>query len=237
MTSVVAIIPARLASTRLPGKVLASIGGRPMLLWVVDAARRARRIDAVYVATGDDAVAAACAAVGQPVLRTRADLPSGTDRVAAAATQLGADIVVNVQADEPTVSPQSLDALVGVFSDPGVDFASLMTALQPHERQDPHRVKVWCTPVGDARLFRRDEGGDAEARLHLGIYAYRRHRLQAFARLPPSPLERAHRLEQLRALEQGWPIRMVETSWRGLAVDTPADLARARRYFDAGLGA
>ncbi len=235
VSRVVAIIPARLGSTRLPEKVLADILGRPMLVWVAEAARRARRVDAVYVATGDAAVVSACEQWGLSVLRTPASLPSGTDRVAMAADAVEADVIINVQGDEPTLAPAALDALVDVFAAPTVELASLMTALAPSEIEDPHRVKVWCDAAGDASRFSRVHGGRPGARLHVGVYAFRPDRLRAFAALEPCEQESRQRLEQLRALEQGWPIRMVETPWRGLSVDTPADLVRVRRVLgDAG---
>jgi len=203
-----------------------------MLVWVAAAARQARLVDAVYVATGDEPVAVACRHWGIPVLETPVDLPSGTDRVARAAKSISADVVINLQGDEPTLSPAALDALVEVFESPSVDFASLMTPLAPDDVDDPNRVKVWCDNSGDAASFSRLGGRRAGAHLHVGVYAFRPHRLSAFAALPPSVREQAHRLEQLRALDQNWPIRMVETPWRGLSVDTAGDLDRVRRHLE-----
>ena len=199
-----------------------------MLAWVAAAASRCRRVDAVYVATGDPDIEAACAQCGIAVIETPSVLPSGTDRVAVAAQHVAADVVINLQADEPTLDAGTLDALVEAFQSSSVDFASLMGPLEPDELDDPNRVKVWCNAMGDAIAFSRTHDGRAGARLHVGVYAFRPARLRAFAALPPSRSEQVHRLEQLRALDQGWPIRMVETAWRGLAVDTPEDLARAR---------
>ncbi len=233
---VVAIVPARLASTRLPNKVLRPIGGRPMIEWVFAAARATPGIDAVYVATASPEVARACADFGADVIETGAGHPSGTDRVAFAARGLDADVVLNVQADEPTLTPQVLAALVAAFADPAVGIASLMTRIDADELVDPDAVKVVCAANGDALYFSRapipfaraSAGQLAAARLHLGVYGFRAARLQAFAAAEPSPLEAIESLEQLRALHHGWPIRMVQVDWRGVGVDTAADLARAR---------
>ncbi|MCA9542121.1 MAG: 3-deoxy-manno-octulosonate cytidylyltransferase [Myxococcales bacterium] len=226
-----AIIPARLASSRLPGKVLLPIGGKPMLWWVWRAACAAR-VDAVHIATADDEVAAAARAFGASVHRTRADHASGTDRVAEVAERLDAEIIINVQADEPALIPEVLNALLGAFADPNVAIASAMCALPDAETwTDPNAVKVVVDAVGDARHFWRQPPATArpaDARLHVGLYAFRRARLLAFAATPPTPAERIARLEQLRALDHGWPIRMVAVDWRGHGVDTAADLARAR---------
>lgn len=233
---VVAIIPARLASTRLPNKVLHPIHGRPMIAWVHAAAAAARRIDAVHVATASPEIERACAAFGAPVIRTRADHPTGTDRVAHAAREIDADVILNIQADEPTLTPDVLDALVAAFDDPAVAIASLMTAAALDDLPDPHTVKVVCAASGDALYFSRAAIPHARdpdapltaARVHLGVYAFRRDALLRFAAAPPAPLEAIEGLEQLRALHHGWPIRMVEVDYRGVGVDTPADLARAR---------
>lgn len=237
--TVAAIIPARLASTRLANKVLLPIGGRPMIRWVYEAARAAERIDAVYVATASDAIERACRAFGAEVLRTGAGHPTGTDRVAFAARGLAADVVVNVQADEPTLTPAVLDALVGAFDDPAVRIASLMTAGGDDDAADPHTVKVVCAANGDALYFSRAgipfgrDGAHAATRIHLGVYGFRAEALQRFTAAPPSPLELIEGLEQLRALHHGWPIRMVEVDWRGVGVDTPADLKRVRALLSA----
>ena len=233
---VVAIIPARLASTRLANKVLLPIGGRPMIEWVYAAARDTPGIDRVCVATASPAVARACAGFGAEVIETGADHPTGTDRVAFAARTLEADIVVNVQADEPTLTPAVLGALVAAFDDPAVGIASLMTRATAAEIVDPEAVKVVCRADGDALYFSRAAipfgrtagAQQAEARLHLGVYGFRAPLLHAFAAADPAPLEAIEGLEQLRALHHGWPIRMVEVDWRGVGVDTAADLARAR---------
>jgi len=233
---VVGIIPARLASTRLSNKVLRPIGGRPMIEWVHAAASATPAIDAVYVATASPEVARACRGFGAEVIETGAGHPTGTDRVAFAARGLSAGVVINVQADEPGLTPDVLGALVAAFDDPAVGIASLMTRATADELLDPDTVKVVCAGRGDALYFSRSPipfGRDraaqlAVARVHLGVYGFRAEALQRFAAAEPVPLEAAEGLEQLRALHHGWPIRMVEVAWRGVGVDTAADLARAR---------
>lgn len=237
----VAVIPARLASTRLPGKVLRPLHGRPMLAWVHAAVAGAERVDAVYVATADDAVADAAAELGAEVIRTRADHETGTDRVAEAVEQLTAQgraptLVVNVQADEPTLSSAVIDALVGAFDDADVQIATLAT--RPRDATDvaePDAVKVVCDARGDALYFSRapipytrDKAAVQHARIHVGLYAFRLDALRRYAAAEPAPLERVERLEQLRALHHGMAIRVVETRWRGVGVDTERDLERAR---------
>ncbi|MCB9554237.1 MAG: 3-deoxy-manno-octulosonate cytidylyltransferase [Myxococcales bacterium] len=238
---VVAVIPARLASTRLPGKVLRELHGRSMLAWVYAAVARAARVDAVWVATADGEVAAAAREMGAEVVVTRDDHTTGTDRVADAVAQLAEAgvrprVVVNVQADEPTLSGDVIDALVGAFDDPGVEIATLATrARDAVEVADPDVVKVVCDGRGDALYFSRAPipyARDGEmldvARVHVGVYAFRAGALRRFAAARPSPLEALERLEQLRALHHGWRVRVVQTAWRGVGVDTERDLERAR---------
>lgn len=244
----VAVIPARFASTRFPGKPLAPLLGRPMLAWVVAAARRAARIDRVLVATDHDQIAAAARAAGAEAVMTSPACASGTDRVAEAAAGVSARVVVNVQGDEPLLDPAELDALVAAFDgDPELQMATLARPLAgDHEYADPNAVKVVCARSGDALYFSRAPIPHArEAReaapppagasglvpgvplVHLGIYAFRRDALLAFPGLPPGALERVECLEQLRALEAGWRIRVLPARGEALGVDTPADLARA----------
>lgn len=239
--AVVAVIPARMASTRLPGKVLRTLHGRPMVAWVYEAVAAARRVGAVYIATADVEVAAAAREIGAEVVVTRDDHQTGTDRVAEAVAVLAAagvavDVVLNVQADEPTLTPAVLDALAAAFDDPGVEIATLATRPRDAvEVADPDAVKVVCDAAGDALYFSRApipyaRDGDMldVARIHVGVYAFRPKALARFAAASPSPLEGCERLEQLRALHHGWKIRVVDTDWRGVGVDSERDLERAR---------
>lgn len=237
---IVGIIPARWASTRLPGKPLADLGGRPLIEQVWRRARRARRLSRLLVATDDLRIAAAVRGFGGEAVMTPRTCASGTDRLAAAVRRLACDVVVNIQGDEPFLSPAALDQLVEPFlSDPDLQMATLSAPLPAASAADPNSVKVVCDLAGDALYFSRAAlpfprdglrpGASSPFRLHLGVYAYRRACLLKFARWPQTPLERLERLEQLRALEHGVRIRVVPVARPSLSVDTPADLARARR--------
>jgi 3-deoxy-manno-octulosonate cytidylyltransferase (CMP-KDO synthetase) len=226
MPPFVVLVPARYASTRLPGKPLADLGGRPMVVRVAERAR-ASGASRVVVATDDARVAAACAAHGVEALITRADHPTGTDRLAEAAARLGlADdaIVVNVQGDEPLIDIGSVDEVVDVLQTTGVDMATLACALEPDELDARDVVKVVTALDGDALYFSR--APLAGAQRHIGLYGYQTPVLRRLASLPPSPLERAESLEQLRALQNGLKIRVVQTTKAHLGVDRPEDIAR-----------
>jgi 3-deoxy-manno-octulosonate cytidylyltransferase (CMP-KDO synthetase) len=241
---IVGIIPARWASTRLPGKPLADLGGRPLIEHVWRRALRARRLSRVLVATDDVRIAAAVRAFGGEAVMTPRACASGTDRLAVAARRIACDVVVNVQGDEPFLSPAALDRLVEPFlSDRRLQMATLAAPLPAAEAQDPNSVKVVCDLDGSALYFSRaavpfPRGGlrpssASPYRLHVGVYAYRRAFLLKYARWPQTPLERLERLEQLRALEHGVRIRVVNAARPSLSVDTPADLDRARRLLGA----
>lgn len=232
----IGVIPARLAATRLPNKPLLDIAGKPMVQWVWERSARATLLDEVIVATPDTEIVQACAAFGAHAVLTDADLPTGTDRVAQAVQERHADLVVNIQGDEPLTEPDALDALVrGMEAAPDAALGSLMFPLDETDDPDnPNLVKVVCTAQGDAIYFSRSaipyaRGLDNPPRWgHIGIYAWRREALFNFAAMERSPLEVSESLEQLRALEAGWKIRMVKTSYRPVGVDTPEDLQRAR---------
>ena len=231
-----AIVPARYHSSRLPGKPLADIAGRPMVEHVYRRAARSH-VDAVIVATDDQRIVDAVEGFGGIACLTRADHRTGTDRLAELVADLPCDVVVNVQGDEPLIDPAALDLLVAPLL---ADRAEQMTTLcRPLVADDdpasPHLVKVVRDRRGRALYFSRApipyrRGGDGAAMaVHIGLYAYRRATLLALAALPPSPLELSESLEQLRALEHGIPIRVLETSYVSVAVDTADDLERARR--------
>ena len=236
--TVAVVIPARYGSERFPGKPLADLAGKPMIVRVLERARRARGVDRVVVATDDERIAAAVRAAGGEVVMTPADCASGSDRCARAAEALGpVDVVVNVQGDEPLLDPSAIEALAAAFADPSVELATLARPLGPGELESPTVVKVVRDLRGDALTFSRAavgaarDGGPPAARAHVGIYAFRAAFLQQFARLPPTPLEKAEKLEQLRALEHGHRIRVLDTDHEAFGVDTPEDLERARARF------
>lgn len=232
------LIPARLGSTRLPEKVLAPIGARILVQLTYERAAAAPGVGEVLVLTDDARVEAAVRAFGGNVRRTRADHPSGTDRCAEAAADLDVDVVVNLQADEPFVEPQDLADLAAAVASGGAEIATLAFPFEgPEHRADPSAVKALVGADGLALAFQRaDPGPEARAGTppgtevlhHLGVYAFDRARLLAFPGLPPTEGEQRERLEQLRALEHGWRIRVLRARAPAFGIDTPADLARLR---------
>ena len=235
---VIILIPARLAASRLPGKPLADIAGRPMIAHVLDRAVAAG-VGEVVVATDSEAVCAAVEKVGGRAVMTSADHPSGSDRIFEALDHIDperrAGIVVNVQGDLPTLDPADVRAALGPLADPAVDIATLAAEIRdPAERTNPNVVKVVGSPVGARRLralyFTRATApyGDGPLYHHIGLYAYRRAALERFVKLPPSILEKRERLEQLRALEAGMRIDVALVSSVPLGVDTPEELDKAR---------
>ena len=232
------VIPARMASTRLPGKPLADICGRPMIVHVAERAAEAG-IGEVVVATDSEAIATAVEKSGARAVMTRADHPSGSDRVFEAVTivdpKARAGIIVNVQGDLPTISPLDIKASLMPLNDPAVDIATLAAVItRPDERENPHIVKVVGSPLSDKRLralyFTRATCpyGDGPLYHHIGLYAYRRAALERFVHLAPSALERREKLEQLRALEAGLRIDVAVVASVPLGVDTLNELEAAR---------
>jgi 3-deoxy-manno-octulosonate cytidylyltransferase (CMP-KDO synthetase) len=233
----VGIIPARYASTRFPGKPLATIAGIPMIQHVYQRTRAAKHLDDVLVATDDERIALACRAFGAPVIMTRADHPTGTDRLAEACRSLDADIVVNVQGDEPLIEGFVIDAAVAaLLESPETPMSTVVHALDGDARDDPNRVKVVIDRRGYALYFSRSAipylRGDVEPCRwqHIGLYAYRKSFLLEFVDLARTPAEQAEELEQLRALEHGHRIRVaVIDGWSSASVDVPDDIARVER--------
>ncbi len=238
MTPII-IIPARMASTRLPGKPLAAIAGVPMIVHVMRRALEAA-IGPVAVACAEAEIADAVRAAGGTAVMTDPSLPSGSDRVHAALGELDPqarhDVVVNVQGDTPTLDPAALRVVVGPLSDPAIDIATLVAPIESEEEAaNPSFVKAACVfdhgrAVSQALYFSRARvpAGDGPLWHHIGIYAFRRPALARFVALPESPLERRESLEQLRALEAGMRIACTRVEHGPFGVDTPADLARAR---------
>jgi 3-deoxy-manno-octulosonate cytidylyltransferase (CMP-KDO synthetase) len=215
-----------------------------MLQLVYERASLARYIGSTLIATDDERVRDAARAFGAPVRMTRADHPSGTDRVAEAASSTDAEIVVNIQGDEPLIDPAAIDAaILPLVHDADILMATLKKKIEdPGEVADPNVVKVVTDHAGDALYFSRhaipySRDGETTAHYkHVGLYVYRRDFLLGYSALPAGPLERAERLEQLRALENGYSIRVVETEYESLGVDTPQDLEKVSRLFEASIG-
>jgi 3-deoxy-manno-octulosonate cytidylyltransferase (CMP-KDO synthetase) len=232
---VVVIIPARYESTRLPGKPLADLHGRPMIQHVYERAQRARHVDRVLVATDDERIRAAVAGFGGDVVMTSGAHRTGTDRLAEAASRLDADVVVNVQGDLPLLDPAMVEAaLAPLRADAGLPMATIKTAIVSREEwENSNVVKVVCDAEGYALYFSRSSVPHHRDSVgfgfkHIGLYVYRRDFLLTFARLAPTPLEQAEQLEQLRALEHGFRIKVAEVASASIEVDTPSDLERAR---------
>lgn len=244
MEDVLILIPARMASTRLPGKPLADIAGEPMIVHVLRRAQAAR-LGPVVIATDSEAIAACVEKAGGRAVMTRSDHVSGSDRIfeALQAADLSghAGIIVNVQGDLPLLAPADIAAASELLADPAVDIGTLAAAIErEEERFDPNVVKVVGTSVGRRRLralyFTRASAPTGAGPLyhHIGLYAYRRTALARFVALPPSPLELREQLEQLRALEAGMRIDVAIVDSVPLGVDTPEDLERTREIFSRG---
>lgn len=261
MTSkAVAIIPARYASTRLPGKPILDIGGKPMVVRVAERARQVAAINRIIIATDDQRIFDAVTAIGEEtpfleVMLTSPDHPTGTDRLAEVAAKLEAEIIVNVQGDEPLIEPATIEAaLAPLLADSSI---VMSTTSEPIESAadllNPNVVKVVTDPAGFALYFSRSpipfprakvqQHGSIESALvaepgllsqyakHTGMYVYRREFLLTYAKLPSTPLEQTELLEQLRALEHGYKIKVVKVAHRSIGVDTPEDLERVRQIF------
>lgn len=234
----IGVIPSRYASTRLPAKPLALICGKPLVQWVWEAASKASTLAEVYVATDNERIASVARAFGAMVAMTPPECPSGTDRIAAAIAGRDADVVVNIQGDEPLMNPANIDACVrALIADPLAAVSTPMISLQREtDYRASHVVKVVTgsdgyalyfsrAPIPDiSRLTPEELAAGLPAMKHLGLYVYRRAALEAFVQLPPSRYELTEKLEQLRFLEAGYKIRMVEVEHDSIGVDTPDDV-------------
>jgi 3-deoxy-D-manno-octulosonate cytidylyltransferase len=237
---VLAVIPARYASARFPGKPLAQIAGKPMIQHVVERLREASKISRIVVATEDPRIKDAVTSFGAEAILTRADHRTGTDRVAEVAVHIPAEIYVNVQGDEPLIDPHTVDAVVqSMLDDLSVQIGTPCSAITiPNEIMDPNVVKVVRDFDGNALYFSRapipwvrDTGAKVDARhwKHIGVYGYRRDALLEFPTLPPGELERIEQLEQLRWLENAFHIAVVETEYNAISVDVPTDVERVEK--------
>ncbi len=233
---ILGVIPARLASTRLPRKVLREIAGEPMLAWVYAAAKACPQLDEVVVATDSAEVQTLCDQRGWRCLLTSPDLPSGTDRLYAVSRVIDADIYVNIQGDEPLLQPDHISAILALFTSEAIDVTTAKVRCTAEDIANPNAVKV--VTALDARAlyfsrstipFDRDGQGNATYWKHLGLYAYRRAALERFAALAPSEIELTERLEQLRLLEYGISIYVAETAHDTIGVDTEDDRLRVEK--------
>jgi 3-deoxy-manno-octulosonate cytidylyltransferase (CMP-KDO synthetase) len=248
--NITAVIPARFASVRFPGKALAIIDGKPMIQHVYERASQASLVDSVIIATDDERIQQAVAAFGGVCRMTAGDHETGTDRLAEVAGSLSADIIVNVQGDEPLIAPEMIDQAIRPFlADPSLRMGTLKSRIRClHDFLSPNVVKVVTDAQDNALYFSRsplpffrDKWQDlkdesfASGKLlcykHVGLYVYRRDFLVEFAAMVPTFLETSEKLEQLRALENGVRIRVVETEFESIGVDTPDDLVKARERF------
>jgi 3-deoxy-manno-octulosonate cytidylyltransferase (CMP-KDO synthetase) len=235
----VAIIPARMAATRLPGKPLLDIAGKPMIQWVFERVSQASLVSRVVVATCDQDVLDAVRGFGGEAVMTSSEHQSGTDRIAEAVWDMDVDVVVNVQGDEPLIEPSSIDASVQPFlMDTGLQMASLMFPIDAEMAQDPSLVKVvvdrndWSLYFSRSPIpYQRKQVTGASIWGHVGLYAYSKSFLLDFSKLPRGILEQTESLEQLRALENGVRIKMVRIRERPVGVDTSEDLERVREMF------
>mgnify|MGYP000874981819 FL=1 len=233
---VICVIPARYASTRLPGKPLVDIAGKPMIQHVYEQALKAKLPSAVWVATDDRRVFDAVSAFGGQAVMTSADHCTGTDRLAEVARRCAADIIVNIQGDEPLIAPEVIDQVVQPFlQEPELVMTTLKSRLPEEDFTNPAVVKVVTDQRGYALYFSRSlipypryAGEDFAIYKHIGLYAYRKEFLLRYASLPQTPLEKAESLEQLRVLENGYRILVLGTNYQCIGVDTPEDLARVR---------
>jgi 3-deoxy-manno-octulosonate cytidylyltransferase (CMP-KDO synthetase) len=232
------VIPARLASTRFPAKALAPLHGKPILQHVWERARQASHLQHLLIATDDDTIATVARKFGAEVCMTSPLHLSGTDRVAEAASGFPHELVVNIQGDEPLIDPAAINAAVlALLHNDGAPMGTLAKRIEDFsEITNPNVVKVVMGRDGRALYFSRspipyDRGGGASYFKHIGLYVYRREFLLEYPLLPVGPLEQAEKLEQLRALENGYAIQVAETEYESLGVDTPEDLARVDQLF------
>lgn len=241
---ILGVIPARYGSSRFPGKVLVPILSKSMLQHVYERASQARYLTSTIIATDDERIYAAARAFGARVRMTSPNHPTGTDRVAEVASADNAELIVNIQGDEPLIDPDAIDAaILPMVHDPDLVMGTLKKRIEdPSEITNPNVVKVVTGHSGDAIYFSRcpipylrDAGASTIHYKHIGLYVYRRDFLLEYSSLPVGPLEEAERLEQLRALENGYRIRVVETEYESLGVDTPQDLQRVLELHEVSL--
>jgi 3-deoxy-manno-octulosonate cytidylyltransferase (CMP-KDO synthetase) len=242
---VIGIIPCRFASVRFPGKSIALINGKPMLWHVHQQALKAKLLDQVFVATDDERISGVCKELNIPAIMTHKDHPTGTDRLAECVSEVEADVYVNVQGDEPMIAPDAIDLVAQAitrFEDPRVLASNGYKLISDvEELANPGAVKVFLTPESMARAYSREpiidrSGGSVKYYRQLGLYAFRKSGLQAFATLSPGPIEQAIHVEMLRFVENGYQVAMVQVPEdQAIPVDTPADLDKVSKLMASRL--
>jgi len=235
--NIVAIIPARYAATRFPGKLMQVLGKKAIIRHVYDNTVATGLFKDVFVVTDSNIIYKEIKENGGKAIMSKKEHESGSDRIAEAVAEMNVDVIVNVQGDEPFIKKEPLEKLVRLFDDPGVQVASLMRKISEEEAGNPNNVKVVTDKLGYALYFsrsiipyQRDEKANAGYFLHVGVYAYTKNVLMNFTKWPQSSLEKIEKLEQLRYLENGIKIKMAETDYNNIAIDTPEDLEKAKLF-------
>jgi 3-deoxy-manno-octulosonate cytidylyltransferase (CMP-KDO synthetase) len=233
--NIVAVIPARYAATRFPGKLMHMLGNKTIILHVYDNTMATGLFNDVFVVTDSDIIYKEIKGNGGKAIMSKKEHESGSDRIAEAVAEMNVDVIVNVQGDEPFIKKDPLEKLVSLFNDPNVQVASLMRKISKEEAVNSNNVKVVADRSGYALYFsrsiipyQRDAKMNANYFLHVGVYAYKKDILMNFTKWPQSSLEKTEKLEQLRYLENGIKIKMAETDYNNIAIDTPEDLERAK---------
>ena len=235
--NIVAVIPARYAATRFPGKLMQMLGKKTIIRHVYDNTVATGLFSDVFIVTDSVIIYKEIKENNGKAIMSKKEHESGSDRIAEAIAEMNVDIIVNVQGDEPFIKKEPLEKLVRLFNEPGVQVASLMRKISKEEASDPNNVKVVTDRSGHALYFsrsiipyQRDEKKNAEYFLHVGVYAYKKDVLMSFTKWPQSSLEKNEKLEQLRYLENGIKIKMAETAYNNIAIDTPEDLEKAKLF-------
>ena len=238
--NIVAVIPARYAATRFPGKLMQMLGDKTIIRHVYDNTITTGLFNDVFVVTDSDIIYKEIKGNGGKAIMSKKEHESGSDRIAEAIAEINVDVILNVQGDEPFIKKEPLEKLVRLFNDPDVQVASLMRKIAKEEAGNPNNVKVVTDKLGYALYFsrsaipyQRDEKLNTGYFLHIGVYAYKKEVLMNFTKWPQSSLEKIEKLEQLRYLENGIKIKMAETNYNNIAIDTPEDLERAKKIFTA----
>ena len=238
--NIVAVIPARYAATRFPGKLMQMLGNKTIIRHVYDNAVATELFQDVFVVTDSEIIYKEITSNGGKTIMSKKEHESGSDRIAEAVAVMDVDAIVNIQGDEPFIRKEPLEKLTRLFDDPAVQVASLMRKISRKEAENPNNVKVVTDRSGFALYFSRsiipylrDKAIQAEYFLHIGVYAYKKDALIKFTQWPPSLLEKTEKLEQLRYLENGIKIKMAETDYDNIAIDTPEDLERAKEIINS----